>query len=336
MKPGRNEPCPCGSGKKYKKCCLNSEEPVSGHLSSPGMAEMVHALEVNQFGSLEEANDIIAQIQKRENERPIDDFAGLSPEQIHSLLYRLCESPQVITFPDKLEHDPVAPILQLLDLMVEAIGEKGLKATQKGNLPRAFVREAALQFLGQEAYEERKRYGDMMSETDFLDLNATRLIAMQAGLIRKHQSRFKLTNRCRDGLTRSGYRELYPILLRSALTSYNWAYMDRHPDLDIIQLAAGFTFWLLHRFGDTPRPQRFYEDWFVKAFPMAVEEVGDASYAPADKRVRRAYNHRTFGRMLTFLGLADLKPMDPDKPDTAYTVSSTALLDDAVRFQIRR
>lgn len=24
QEPGRNEPCPCGSGKKYKKCCLNS------------------------------------------------------------------------------------------------------------------------------------------------------------------------------------------------------------------------------------------------------------------------------------------------------------------------
>lgn len=23
MKVGRNDPCPCGSGKKYKKCCLN-------------------------------------------------------------------------------------------------------------------------------------------------------------------------------------------------------------------------------------------------------------------------------------------------------------------------
>lgn len=23
MKIGRNEPCPCGSGKKYKHCCLN-------------------------------------------------------------------------------------------------------------------------------------------------------------------------------------------------------------------------------------------------------------------------------------------------------------------------
>jgi len=27
MKIGRNEPCPCGSGKKYKKCCLNKEKP---------------------------------------------------------------------------------------------------------------------------------------------------------------------------------------------------------------------------------------------------------------------------------------------------------------------
>jgi hypothetical protein len=23
---GRNDPCPCGSGKKYKKCCLPKEE----------------------------------------------------------------------------------------------------------------------------------------------------------------------------------------------------------------------------------------------------------------------------------------------------------------------
>jgi len=24
-KTGRNDPCPCGSGKKYKKCCLNKK-----------------------------------------------------------------------------------------------------------------------------------------------------------------------------------------------------------------------------------------------------------------------------------------------------------------------
>ena len=25
-KPGRNDPCPCGSGNKYKKCCLAKDE----------------------------------------------------------------------------------------------------------------------------------------------------------------------------------------------------------------------------------------------------------------------------------------------------------------------
>ena len=28
-KIGRNEPCPCGSGKKYKKCCLKNNKPAA-------------------------------------------------------------------------------------------------------------------------------------------------------------------------------------------------------------------------------------------------------------------------------------------------------------------
>ena len=29
-KIGRNDPCPCGSGKKHKKCCLETEQVVQG------------------------------------------------------------------------------------------------------------------------------------------------------------------------------------------------------------------------------------------------------------------------------------------------------------------
>src|SRR5262249_15074347 len=29
MKVGRNDPCPCGSGKKYKKCCLPKDQATS-------------------------------------------------------------------------------------------------------------------------------------------------------------------------------------------------------------------------------------------------------------------------------------------------------------------
>lgn len=27
-KIGRNDPCPCGSGRKYKRCCLDKKEEV--------------------------------------------------------------------------------------------------------------------------------------------------------------------------------------------------------------------------------------------------------------------------------------------------------------------
>lgn len=33
-KPNRNDPCPCGSGKKYKQCCLKSQALTARH--TPG------------------------------------------------------------------------------------------------------------------------------------------------------------------------------------------------------------------------------------------------------------------------------------------------------------
>lgn len=36
MKVGRNQPCPCGSGKKYKKCCLPKEEAEQGQVDHTG------------------------------------------------------------------------------------------------------------------------------------------------------------------------------------------------------------------------------------------------------------------------------------------------------------
>ena len=35
-KVGRNEPCPCGSGKKYKRCCLAEHEAARGAGRVPG------------------------------------------------------------------------------------------------------------------------------------------------------------------------------------------------------------------------------------------------------------------------------------------------------------
>ena len=38
MKTGRNDPCPCGSGKKYKRCCLIKRKRKSLVFAAAGLA----------------------------------------------------------------------------------------------------------------------------------------------------------------------------------------------------------------------------------------------------------------------------------------------------------
>jgi tetratricopeptide (TPR) repeat protein len=36
---GRNEPCPCGSGKKYKRCCLHAHEAAAAERAAAAAAQ---------------------------------------------------------------------------------------------------------------------------------------------------------------------------------------------------------------------------------------------------------------------------------------------------------
>ena len=66
MKTGRNDPCPCGSGKKYKKCCANKS--ASSILQD--MKEDIHNLIGGRsFGSIEEVQDVLDQYQQQKNEK---------------------------------------------------------------------------------------------------------------------------------------------------------------------------------------------------------------------------------------------------------------------------
>jgi hypothetical protein len=38
-RPGRNEPCPCGSGRKYKQCCLDKDEAAAREARAKAAAE---------------------------------------------------------------------------------------------------------------------------------------------------------------------------------------------------------------------------------------------------------------------------------------------------------
>jgi len=64
-KIGRNDPCPCGSGKKYKQCCQQAQQSKSSGV--PSLAERINqamhvAWKHRQLGNLSEAESICHQI----------------------------------------------------------------------------------------------------------------------------------------------------------------------------------------------------------------------------------------------------------------------------------
>lgn len=95
-KMGRNEPCPCGSGKKYKKCCLGQEAPppvgaerARTPVTSPTDARPAPLAGMTPYviTKLFEDSDLFAQMQRLEPEKARDFWtprkvAALSTEDL--------------------------------------------------------------------------------------------------------------------------------------------------------------------------------------------------------------------------------------------------------------
>jgi len=57
-KPGRNDPCPCGSGQKYKWCCLPRDE-AAAHAAALAAAETASLAEADEDGLDDASNSVI-------------------------------------------------------------------------------------------------------------------------------------------------------------------------------------------------------------------------------------------------------------------------------------
>ena len=101
-------------------------------------SEIQDALQGKKFTSITEAQTFVDRFKQRHNQTPCPEFQGLSPDQMHRFLISPFDTPELVSFISPLETKPEAPIATLFNLLAEAIGEKGLKATANGNLPRNF------------------------------------------------------------------------------------------------------------------------------------------------------------------------------------------------------
>ncbi len=77
MTTARNAPCPCGSGRKYKKCCLPGK--AENEVLKPAAASLV---ETDLDGLSNRANDFIRARQWDEAERVCQRLRELFPEEL--------------------------------------------------------------------------------------------------------------------------------------------------------------------------------------------------------------------------------------------------------------
>jgi len=289
------------------------------------------AVDKERPADIGEAQAIFERLQAQHNHAPRQEFDGLSPQQMAGLLYSPFEVPELVTFAERLPADAEVPILELYGRIADAIGQNGLKATARGNLPRKLVREAAFAYFPENADLERH----VFREEDFMYLHGVRLMAGLAGLIRKRHGKFLLTVKGRKLHDQHGPAGAYPARFETFARKFNWGYWDGYPPLRIVQESFLFSLRLLARYGDTPRPESFYADAFLRAFPMALEETEDSQFRTREDTARMCYGLRTF-RFAELLGLAERVDDDERRlvRDHDALIRKRPLLDAWMRFRV--
>lgn len=332
---GRNEPCPCGSGKKYKSCCLKNNQGDSSPDGIKDFGEDIRKLLADtEFSSLEDAQAQVDLFVAKQNAVPIEQFHKLSATQMYSFLYQPFDNPDLVQFSTTLSPKISAPVFKLFSLLLEAIGNDGLKATAMGNLPQKFCKEAAHVYWADEDHTYRPRIDSIRNENNFYDLHCLRLLAELCGILRKFKGKFIIGTKYRKILAAQGPAALFPVLLKTYLTVFNWGFGDGYEDIHIIQQSFLFSLYLLSKYGDIERPQEFYEDAFIRAFPDVLSELQDRPYQTAEQQLRGMYFLRTFSRCFRYFGLAELIPSRSENRYSHYDVKKTILLDLVVTFSM--
>lgn len=309
--------CPCGSGKPFKDCCQFIQS----------------ALGKETFPSIAELNARLVSIMRVQNSAALDEFDGLSPEQMSRFLYYPFESSHLIEFSPDIQCAAASPFMRLFLFLIEHCSESsGLKATVNGNLLRALCRDAAIEYCREEENREQWKYSRITTESDFMELHTVRIIAVAAGFIKKVRGRFMLTksgkNIVNTGITGKTLIEL----LMAYTRKFNWGYNDLYQELPIVQDSFLYTLFVLQKHGDVFRPSSFYADLFIKAFPGALQEVTETPFCSKEEEVRRCYILRSLERFACFWGFAERKKGQGSFTGRNFELKKTTLLDQMVSF----
>ncbi len=330
-KIGRNAPCPCGSGRKYKHCCAGKAAEPEGPVPPLGQSWTSTPSDPDELEDFRRfAEEAMAAI----NQAPLEDFAGLSPSQVHALNRMPFDTPALLRVADPCPVPPHGALIELAVWLLEAIGE-GVPTTERGNMPRKLCRALLERVQAEPWTRDLEQHVRLGSETDFALLHRVRITLELSGLLRKYRKRFVPTKRCRERLAASGARGIYPVLLRGYSTKFNWAYADAYPSSPMLQQTSWFVLWLLHRFGERWRSSSFYEDAVLQAFPPLLDDFVDErvlEWRRPEDSFRAAVRLRILERFAEAFGLIEMRERDDVGVRRPFEIRRTELFEQAILF----
>lgn len=313
-KVSRNDPCSCGSGKKFKNCCISEclPLPVSNPLknehpnsSDDFMGLIKQYLQENRYTSLTEMNAEVGVIAKKFNSIGKDDFLGLSPSQMYKVLYSpLSLDNEIFKFElaseEELDQVPIFNQAIYLLRKIKSMGE--LKATQKGNLPKLLVIDLYEQFYSDDKYARKPN-----KEDDLPQVTRLKHLLDISGLIKKRGNKFSLTKKALSIIQENKRLELFELIFLNFANKWNWAFGDGYPELYLIQQSVAFNLLLINKKCNGWTAGKDLSELFLKAFPTIVGEVSDSVYFTPETQVINSFELRFLNRFCIPLGIVNLK-----------------------------
>ncbi len=307
-KIGRNEPCPCGSGKKYKYCCGSSGSDGSNIVPFPGTGfipddenpvireslETLHAatetlqrfreqMELRGFSSLEEAEAYTRDMVENANSEPEDDFLGLSPEMMHRIsTLPLVESPEFLSLRGSIvEKDiPGIPLLRQILWLLNYLETDGqIKLTSAGYLPplhaKAWFEDSFKPFTSLSILEIRP----VRRESDEPQMLVVRDIMKKLQLTFMRSGKLGISTRARAFLNMSPQKQYHQLFYFLAdewdWARGDWGYFELSP---FHQSSLPFYLHALNK-QDSGGWGRFdVEQIFTSAFPYILGKFEEGAF----------------------------------------------------------
>lgn len=250
----------------------------------------------------------------RQNNRPVPDFEGYSPNEMQYLYLDPFSSgsPLKLNILEDAAYHSI-PMLNLIRHLGAHLKQDGdMKLTAKGFLPVTIVADLYEQGFYKETDIE-SGIVTLYKQTDSHSIDLAVKLSDLAGITKKRNNKLSLTKNGEKLL------ENNPALLRQILTKFgfkcNWAYYDRYDPEETAQVGFAFSLVLLKRYGDKKRQDTFYAKKYFKAFPDLYE--GEDAQTEIEENPwnsgRNCYSIRTFERFMHLFGLVAIEYEKTDK-----------------------